>query len=310
MKKRMSAMIAVCLLICGLAGCGNNQPALQTTSAPETTTQAETTAVPEAAKTDGNVVYDGDGVKISSKGFRNCDEYDGGAMLELDIVNDTGKELCIFPHEASVNKKMYMACPLVVKGKDEFEIGSSFVVPAEKTDFIYGLYLNDVENEEYTLKNIEETSFSLEIIIGDDWENEINTKIFTAENPAADVDYDTIYDDYGDVAYDKDGIKVIIQSTDYDSDFWGPTVNVFAHNDSDKSVEVRVSQATLNGEEHECLSSFEITPGCYLIDELLFEDASDVQPLGTFTAVFEIYEFSSSSDGKLIGRSEPVTAKF
>ncbi len=328
MKKKLTFITAMCIAVCGIAGCGNNQPAATTTAATAapaateaTTTAAETTA-PETEATEavttsipspeveGTVLYDSDGVKITYKGFRYCDEYDGGAMLELGFGNNTGEELHITPYETSINKRMYQVEPIIIKPDGTFEIGSTIIdIPAGEITDTYGLYLAAVPDMDYTLDNIGETSFSFEIMVGDDWEHAVNTELYTVENPDV-TEYSIDYDDSGEVVYDKDDIKIVVCGTDFDSIFWGSTVKLYVYNGSDRSINISVPTASLNGEEHECFAYLTVAPDCHLYDELLFDNALEIETLKTFSASFEIEEFNTWNNGELIDTSDPVTVEF
>ena len=320
MKKKITLIMALCIALCGLAGCsGSNTAESTTTIAAETTTttaatEAETTTTTaaetkeEAPAVEGTVLYDANDIKIISTGFETADEYDESKVLGLAIENNTGKELMVREQLGSINGIMVHLYPLTISSDGYVNMGGDFTVPAENdTDRRY-LHLMSENVVRERIPEISEVAVSFEIVIGDDWENVIYTDIVSVKDP--DSDYVQEYDDTGDVAYDKDGIKIVLQGTDYDESFWGPSVNVCAYNGSDKTVRIRSSQCILDGEEHDAYSTMDIVPGCYYFENMLFDGVSEMPPISTVTMSFDIYEYDPWEEGTLLDSSESFMAEY
>ena len=329
MKKKLTIVMTLCLALCAVAGCSGNGGSTEstTTTATETTTttaatEAETTAEVSAAAsgttttpeeynpyyTGEKLLYEGDGVKISSTGFTTVEEYDDSKVLGLAIENSTGKDITVQAKLLSINGIMVNPYHLTIASDGYVNMGGEFTVPAENDTDRRFLHLTSDLVVSERISEISEVSFFFEIIIGEDWENAIDTGRVTVNDP--DADHSQEYDDAGDVAYEKDGVKIILQGTGYDESFWGPTVKVCAYNGSDKAARIVPSKCVLDGEEHESYGTMEIAPGCYYFENMLFDGASEMPPISTVTMNFDIYEYDPWEEGTLLDSTEPFTAEY
>ncbi len=326
MKKKITLAIALCAALCSFAGCNSGTPAATTGSsaaesaAPASETPAATETNETAAasaeqtpapaeNTDPDVIYEADGVKIKSTGFRNCAEYDDGPMLGLEITNNTGKALTIYSRGTSLNGWMVNADLITIKEDGYLNVGGNFEVPAENDTNTYGIYIGNFILDELGMSEIVDLNLSLEVIVGEDWENAVTTDMVTITNPDASGEIPS-FDESGDVAYDKDGIKIVLRGANYDTSYWGPTVYLYAHNGTDKNITIRIPKSSLNGEEHTAYGDMDIAPGMRMKEEVMFENAASVAPLGKVTMTFEIYENSGTGEPKLLDTSGEFTAEY
>ncbi|MBP3854464.1 MAG: hypothetical protein IK990_02470 [Ruminiclostridium sp.] len=320
MKKRITLLMALCIALCAAASCsGGTSEAQTTTTVAETTTtaatEAQTTTTTTAetttaapAEAEGTVLYEGSGVKITSTGFTTVEEYDGSKVLGLAFENTTGKEITVQAKLLSINGIMVNPYHLTIAQDGYVTMDGDFnIPPANDTDRRF-LHLTSDAVVSERIPEVSEVSFFFEIIIGEDWENAIDTDRVTMNDP--DSSYVQEYDDAGDVAYDKDGIKIVLQGTDYDESFWGPTVKLCAYNGSDKTISIRPTQSVIDGEEHDAYSTMEIAPGCYYFENMLFDGAGEMPPISTVTLSFEIREYDPWEEGTLLDSSESFMAEY
>ena len=332
MKKKISLIIAFCAALCAFAGCGGNtaqqtdassgtsasseSTAAQTSAASQTSAETQVTTgttTEEAAATPDyteNVLYEGNGVKIVTAGFCTLDDYDGGPGIVLNFENNTGKALSVHTLLTSINGWMIDPYALTIDETGYINMGGEYSIPASGDTNRYYLHLGSSPFFNVTVPEITDVSFLFEIIIGDDWENAIHTERVTVHNPNASADKLQAYNDSGTVAYDKDGIKIVLQEAGYDTDYWGPTLDLYASNDSDKPVRIRIPHSVLNGEEHDAYGDAEIAPGCRIRETVMFDGVQEMAPLGTATLTFDIYEYDPSGEGTLLDTSEPCTAEY
>ena len=323
MKKKITFAIALCMAVCSVAGCSGEKKETQTTTSAEVTETASESAAPgtEASVSETTeeeapeetvaetVVVDSGDVFITARGFRDCEEYDDEPVLDLNISNKTGQPLTIFVHEASINGWMFDPDTLTVDETGYLNIGGALNVPAENDTNKYSLHIGDYVLQQFGLSEINEIEFSLEVVCGEEGDKTLYGERVTVKNPDASGAEQT-YDDSGDVAYDKDGLKVVVKGADYEPDFWGPTVRLYAYNSSDKTLRVRIPKSTLNGEEHMAFGDFEITPGKHVLESVMFENAGSLPPLGTVELTFDIYDYDPTGEGTLLDTSEKFTAEF
>ena len=332
MKKRSVSTAAVIAAICLLAGCSGSGAGSQTTTASASGTASVTEAAAEETTTEtekeypvtntttgadkdpyaipvGTVLYDANDIRITTSGITTCPEYFDEKMLALDITNNTGKELSLYFREASIGGWMNDPDPITISEDGQFNVGGIIEVPATNDTNRYGIHINDSVLERYGFSALPDMEFVLEIVVGDDWENSIFTDRIRFENPDMEG-FTAEYDDSGKTAYDKDGVKIVLQGAGYDPGFWGPTVSLYAYNGTDKTINIRIPQSSLNGEEHEAYGDAQISPGKHLREEVMFGNAAEVSPLGTVTMTFDIYEYDPDGEGRLLDTSEPFTAEY
>ena len=98
MKKKLILLTALCISLC--AGCSGGAGQ---TSGTETADPAQTAAAAAGETASGEtVIRDGNDIKITAVGFSESKEYYDEKILAMDIVNNTGKELSIYPQAASM----------------------------------------------------------------------------------------------------------------------------------------------------------------------------------------------------------------
>ncbi len=327
MKKTLAFLAAVILTVSMLPGCGDKQSngnnssgdaAAESETEAETTTSAaedsssettdETTEAPAHTPVD-MTVYDANDIKIKATEFRESTNYDSGPELGLEIENKTGKELTIYLHETSADGWVMQLEPLMITADNQVNLGGVFTVPAENDGNKYSVYVGDSLLQSYNLSEVQEVEFSMEIVVGEDYENTIYTDRVTVKNP--DASGDAIpYDDAGDVAYDKDGIKIVLQGAGYDEDYFGPTVFLYAYNGTDKTIDLHITKSEVNGEQHDAYGDQTIAPGKHLGEAVPFDGLSGAAPISTITMAFDIIEYDPKGNGKKIVSTEPFTAEY
>ena len=343
MKKKITLVMALCIALCGLAGCSGGTPeaktaataaaATTTTTASaeaETTTTAATTAATESETTtatttaaekedapaaEGIVIYDANDIKITAGEFTTCKEYDDEPALALDIVNNTGKELTLYKLPMSMGGWMEDLYCLTVDETGYINMDGTFTIPAENDTNRYYLHVGNFILEKYGLAEIPDIEFGFEIYAGEDAEEPFMTDLVDIVNPAYTVTPE--YDESGEVMYDKDGVKIVMQGETYDADYWGPQIKLYASNNSDKTVFIRIPETTLDGTAFEAFGDMIIAPGKRLSEEVLFGfigtweiSITEIEPVSEITMKFDIYEYDQQGDNILLDSSEPITVNY
>lgn len=328
-KKKITLIMALCIALCGLAGCsgGNTAESTTTTTAAETTTtttaatEAETTTTTtaetkeEAPTAGGTVIYDANDIKITAGEFTTCKEYDDEPALALDIVNNTGKELTLYKLPMSMGGWMEDLYCLTVDETGYINMDGTFTIPAENDTNRYYLHVGNFILEKYGLAEIPDIEFGFEIYAGEDAEEPFMTDLVDIVNPAYTVTPE--YDESGEVMYDKDGVKIVMQGETYDADYWGPQIKLYASNSTDKTVFIRIPETTLDGTAFDAYGDMIIAPGKRMSEEVAFgfidnfeKSMTEVEPVSEITMKFDIYEYDQQGDNILLDSSEPITVNY
>lgn len=332
MKKKITSTLALCIALCAAAGCAGNNAAT-TTAAAETastaataaseeavTTAAEaeaTTVVSEAPAAEGTVIYDANDIKITAAGFSASTDYSDEKLLDLNIVNNTGKPLDIYPRLCSMAGWMLDASTLTTSADGMIEMGSSFNVPAGNDTGKYALCVAENRLEEYGLTDIPNLEFMLDITVqvSDEEYRSLYSELVNINNPGYDISAPD-EDASGEVMYDKDGVKILMQGEIYDKSFWGPQVKLYAFNGTDKPLFIRIPETLLDGTEYEAYGDMEIAPGRQLretaafgftgdFEENMGRSMTEVPPVSEIEMTFDIYEYDAGGDNRLITTSGP-----
>ena len=191
-----------------------------------TTAAASEAKEEEAPAAEGTVIYDADDIKITAGEFTTCREYDDEPVLALDIVNNTGKELILWNQPASVGGWMADLSCLTVSEDSNFTLYGNFIIPAENDTNKYYIYVGNNLLNTYGFNVIPDVELSFEIYVGDA-EEPFMTELVDVVNPGYTGGAPEI-DESGEVLYDKDGVKIIMQGETYDADYWGPQIKLYA----------------------------------------------------------------------------------
>lgn len=328
MKKKITLVMALCIALCAAAGCsGGTTEAQTTTTAAETTTttaatEAETTTTTTAAEkeespaAEGTVIYDANDIRITATEFVTVKEYDDGPALALDIVNNTGKELTLYKLPSSIGGWMEDLYCLTVDETGYINMDGTFTIPAETDTNKYYMYVGNFILGKYGFTEIPDIELGFEIYAGEDAEEPFMTELVDVVNP----DYTGVTpepDESGDVMYDKDGVKIVMQGETYDADYFGPQIKLYASNNTDKTVMIRIPETTLDGTAFDAYGDMIIAPGKRESEEVAFgfidnfeKSMTEVEPVSEITMKFDIYEYDQQGDNILLDSADPVTVNY
>lgn len=303
--KKLFAITATVLLLFSLTACGStndseiNPP--KSVNGTETGDsndhgQTNTPVLPnkeETATISETVLLDEQGVKVTAKSLENDALL--GPEVKLLIENNSGKDLTFQTRSSSVNGYMIST------------IMSVDVADGKKAND--SLTFSDTELKACGIQTIADMEFSFHIFTTEDWETYIDTPLIQLKTSAAET-YNYIFDDTGDLAYDDNGIKIVVKGLQEDS-IWGPGIVVYIENSSEKDITVQANSVSINGFMIDTIFSPEITDGKHCIDSITFL-SSDIEE-NEITEI-EIVELSfhifDSNSWDTIVDTEPVTIKF
>lgn len=302
--RRIFCIALAAVMLFSLAACGENQKKTdgtddQTTAVTEPTPKTEN---PTEKSEKGNhdvlsldfirsfdqkpfieeqVVYEEDGLSITAKSIR----YDTvkGPQIVLAIRNDSQNEALIQNNNTVVNG--YMMKPeidVTVPPKKELETAMSLPYIGLAMADIHSLAevefsLNILDSKTYALID---TTDPVRLILND-----------TAQQP------DEV-DESGQLAYDNNGVKVVVQGVKRDVQFDSDAVlTVYMLNKTDKTVSVQNKKLTVNGYEITAAMQTVLLPGKRAVDKIeLFDSELDehgISSLDSIEVAFDINDYES-----------------
>ena len=124
----------------------------------------------------------------------------------------------------------------------------------------------------------------------------MDTQLFTIHTTATEG-FEYVFDDSGDVAYDENGIKIVIKGLSEDDSIFGPGVIVYIENNSDDNVTVQARDVSINGFMIDPLFSSDIVAKKHAVDAITFmsSDLEDnaITQIESIELAFHIFETES-----------------
>lgn len=269
----------ICLMMCALAAlltcaCGQDK----TESSP---TQAQTQAVTEAASetvaaptesadslglkafinsfdkttvAEEKEIYNKDNLKVTVKGI----DYSAisGPGLQLSFESSFNKDIIIQAPYAAVNG--YMISPEL-----STEVAAGKTAEGTLTLPYFNLAISNIT----TLKKIE---FALRIVEAKTYNPILKTDPITVST-SSDDGKDTPCNENGQTAYDKDGVKIVLQGVNVDRAFSdGAELMVYMCNNTERSIAVQTDEVIVNGYDMTSAMNLTILPGKRAVDVVVF----------------------------------------
>ena len=252
----------------------------------------ENSAIKKAAIKE-QVIYDQNKVKISVKGL----EYDEffGTDLKLHIENNSDQSITVQTDHASINNIMVET------------IFSAEVAPGKKAND--GITFMDSDLEAYDIQTIGTIEFELVIFDSESWEDISRDHMVRLETDLF-GSFEQSYYPEGAIAIDRDGIKLVIKSVNYD-DWLGPEVLVYMENNSNRSVTIQARELSVNGYMVDHLFSADVPMGKVRYDTLSFISSdleeNEITIIENIELYFSVFDMVSW-DG--IFETDPVKINF
>ena len=251
MKKKIALLLSAVLALSVLAGCGNKNTAQTTETKPsETKTEPPVAQTQQAAaySADGSVIFDKDGVRVTTAGLDNDPTTeDAEPIIWVDIENTGAQDAYLGVSSGSVNGvvsevrliEFYMEDGTCCGGNYETQL----TIPAASSGrYALGYYSSGVPGID--LSTLGELEFCFTTAKDESsWPNYTSepVTIVTGEAvPAVDVA------SLGKVVVDNDTLTLVLGEQDYD-DWFGPMVYAFMLNKSDQFIGVYADSAEVDG---------------------------------------------------------------
>ncbi len=229
------------------------------------------------------VLLDEGGVKITAKSLDMDSLF--GPEIKLLIENNSGKNLTVQCRNVSVNG--YMIEPMM----------SADVVNEKKVNDSLTFMSSDLDACGIT--DIADIELSFHIFTTDDWEDYLDTDQIQIKTSIADT-YKYTFDDSGDVAYNANGIKIIIKGLAKDASIFGPSIVVYIENNTDKAFTVQSRDISINGFMIEGMFSCEVMPGKKAVDTITFIESdleeNEIISIENVELYFHVFDTESWDD--------------
>ena len=286
MKKTLAIILAI-ILAMSLVACGSpsdeeiKEPSnVVTGDNTEEGQQEEQVEEPEEteATISETVLVDEAGIKITAKSLEVDEVF--GPEIKLLIENNSGKDLTFQCRNASVNGYMVetMMSVDVVNGKKAND-SLTFM----QSDF-----------EACGIEAIADMEIAFHIFDMADWETYLDTDAIQIRTSIADT-FEYTYDDNGELAYEGNGIKIVIKGLAEDDSIFGPSIVTYIENTGDKDVTVQTRDVSVNGFMVEAVFSCDVVAGKRAVDTITFME-SDLEENGITTIEnvelsFHVFDF-------------------
>lgn len=239
------------------------------------------------------VLLDDSGVKITAKSLDN-DAFMGVAV-KLLIENNSGKDLTFQCRNSSVNGYM---------------VGTTM-----SADVANGKKANDKLTfmqsalEACGIETIADMEFSFHIFTTDGWDTYLDTPQISIKTSAADT-YEYTFDDSGNLAYEGNGIRIIIKGLSKDGSIFGPSIIVYIENNSDKNITVQTRNVSVNGFMVGAVFSSDVVIGKHTINDITFmssdleeNEISEIENVELSFHIFETVGWDTIVDTDLVAIS-------
>lgn len=248
----------------------------------------------EGISIDETVLVDEAGVKITAKSL-SMDGF-AGPELKVLIENNSGTDLTFQCSDSCVNGYM---------------IGHSMsvdVADGKKANDSVILYKSDLGT--CGISEIADMEVAFHIVTADDRDTYLDTDLVKITTSIADS-YEYKFDDSGEVAYDKDDIRIVIKGLSDDSSMLGPSVVVYIENDTDENITVQTRNVSINGFMVTDIFSCDVLTGKRAVDTITFLSSeleeNEITAIENIELSFHIFD-ADSWDG--IADSDTITITF
>lgn len=264
MKKASLAIIALALALTACSGSKKAESTAETGTASAETAAESTMAsnedggkaeTAEAASITETVVLDREGLKITAKEL----DMNGslGPVLKLLIENETNQNVTVQIRDMSVNG--YMISPLM----------SSMVDKGETKEDVIGFSSRELKLSGIT--TFAELAFRFYVFDSDTMEAVYDSEPVALKTSAA-AGYQEKFDDSGDLAYEGDGVKLVVKGKFEKEDGFGPGILFYIENNSDKNIEIQATDVSVNGAALDPILSAKVAAGKHAISAMSFFD--------------------------------------
>jgi len=320
MKRTIALLLSMLLLLGALAACGTEPAAEEPNNQPTDASQAgngtpANETAPEAYSPDGSVIFEKDGVKVTTAGLDNDPtSYEAEPILWVEIENTGDEDAFLGVTGGSVNGVMTDIYLIDFCLEDGEYYGGSYdfqlTIPADSAGmYALGYSRPDVPGVDLDTLGELELCFTLA-------EDEFTWPDYTSE-PVTVTAGETVEQpditSLGTVWLESDKLRLVLGEQTYD-DWFGPQVYVYVENRTDSFIAVAADTAEADGVSCDYIYyGAAVAPGKLAAGTMSFEgDIRELKGFELLTVAFKLYEAEtqdalSSADAFDLG---PLTAEY
>lgn len=300
MKKRMFVLVMAMCLMFAFCGCGvdmedgaNDKTPVGGETGSKEDGGDEGNKKPEKVTLAETVLFEKDGIKVTATGM---EEGFMGTSIKVLIENNSDKSITVQAEDCSINGLMIdpMFSAEVAAGKkanDEITFMSSYLKESNIT------VIKDIEMKFYAIDS-------------EKWDRIMETDSVKFST-SADPNYVQPINSDGFVAYEGDGVKIVVKKMNSEDSFWGADVFLYIENNGDKNVTVQSRDVSINGFMVDPLFSCDVLAGKKAYDTMSFLQ-SDLEDNG-ITDITEMevsFHIFDADEWETIKDTDSVTIKF
>lgn len=295
MKKQILVLICI-LLSLALAACTSSLD-MSSDKAPASnpTSPDSTSSTPSKEVTiQEQVIYDAGGIRVTAVSLTNDSLW--SPAVKVLVENNSDKNITVQARNCSVNGLMVE--PMF----------SCDVAAGKKANDTITFMSSNLEAANITI--IKEIEFYLHIFDSDNWEEIDDSPIITlttSVDPAYVQDFNT----NGFVAYESDGVKIVVQKLNSTDSFWGSDVYIYAENNTDSNITIQGRDVSINSFMVDPIFSCDIAAGKKAYDTITFFE-SDLTDNG-ITDITELeikFHIFNSDSWDTITDTQAITIRF
>ena len=249
-------------------------------------------SVTEAAIAE-TVIYDANDVKVTVKSLDYADLF--GIGLTVLVENNSDENITLQTRNTSVNG--FMVDPMF----------SCDVAAGKKANDSIVFMSSDLQAADIT--TIQSIELVLYLIEAETWDEIDTSEVITITTDAA--DYVQSVDDSGSVAYEADGIKIVVKALDSEDSLWGSDLYLYIENNSGENITVQTRDCSVNGFMIDPVFSSEVVNGKKALDSIVFFE-SDLEENGitTFESIELSFHIFETESWDTITDTEVITMTF
>lgn len=238
------------------------------------------------------VLVERDGVRITAKSLDTKSIF--GTELKLLIENDSDKNLIVQAEDVSVNG--YMVSTLM----------SVDVAAGKKAND--ELTFMDSSFEDCGITTIADIELVFHVIEANSYDSYFDSDPIIIKTSAAEG-FDYTYDESGTLAYEGNGIKIIVKGLK--DSMLGPEILVYVHNTSSEKITVQTRDVSINSYMVSDLFSCGVCPGKHAVDTITFLSSeleeNSIEKIDEVELSFHLFD---SDSWKTIEDTDTITIKF
>ena len=297
--KKLFCMVMLLLFLLGMVGCCvMTDSEVQTPEVSSSNSNLDNETSPDVQKNiatiEESVILDEAGIKITAKSLEIGGLF--GEELKLLIENTSGVDVTVQVNNFSVNG--YMIDPIM----------SADVVNGKKANT--SLTITNSELEMCGIETIADMEFNFHIFRTDNWDTYLDSDLIKITTSAAE-EYEYTYDDSGEIAYNANGVKIVVKGLSENDSILGPGIIVYIHNESNQNITVQTRDVSINGFMVDGMFSSDVAIGKHCIDSITFLSSdleeNGIEKIESTELAFHIF---NSESWRTIADSDVILIEF